>query len=205
MNLDFKFILAGTAVILLLIPLYIYRRQVFPFIYRGGNFKAFLINLKQYIHTNYPKINFNFDIVEKTIEEKDIPVRQMLVLENIVSQFSNFEYETQTQKSINKELLWSSYERNSKPLKEKYPNDWPRRKECVWNRDNGKCDRCGTKVKLVDAQITFVKSLRNGGGYNFENLVTLCSDCNKILNSSNIENTSKDLLIQEHIIKEVLR
>lgn len=204
MNLDIKFILAGSLIILLLIPLYIYRKQVFSFIYRGGDFEAFLVNLKQYVRLNYPRISFKFDIVEETIEEKDVQVRQMIVLENIVAQFSAAEYETQTQRSINKELLWSNYEQNSKAVKEKYPNDWPRRKECAWNRDNGNCNRCGTKVKLVDAQVAFVKSLKNGGGYNFENLVTLCSDCNKIMNSSNIENTTKDLLIQDKLIKETI-
>lgn len=204
MNLDIRFIISGTVIILLLIPLYIYRKRVFKFIYKGVDFKTFLINLKYYLEDHYPRIPFNFDIVEKTIDEKNQQLRQMLVIEDMIGQFSNHEFDVQTQSCISNELLWSNYEQNSKPAKDKYPKDWSRRKECTWNRDNGKCKRCGTQTKLVDAQISFVKSIKNGGGYNFENLFTLCSDCNKIINSTNIQNTSKDLVIQEKLIKETL-
>jgi hypothetical protein len=183
MILDTDFIIIGSIIIILLIPLYIYRKKVYSFFTRQGDFETFEENIKNYLHTYYPKIEFDYSIIQKTKMEKDAKLRQILVIEDLVSQFFDFEYELETQKCIHKDFLWSTYEQNCKPIKEKLPNDWSKRKEFTYRRDNCKCKRCGLNIELIDAQIILIRPLANGGGYNFENLITLCSDCNKILNS----------------------
>ncbi|AXX85976.1 HNH endonuclease [Malaciobacter marinus] len=183
MILDTDFIIIGSIIIILLTPLYIYRKKVYNFFTRQGDFETFEENIKNYLHTYYPKIEFDYSIIQKTKMEKDAKLRQILVIEDLVSQFFDFEYELETQKCIHKDFLWSTYEQNCKPIKEKLPNDWSKRKEFTYRRDNCKCKRCGLNIELIDAQIILIRPLANGGGYNFENLITLCSDCNKILNS----------------------
>ncbi|MFY9075951.1 HNH endonuclease signature motif containing protein [Malaciobacter mytili] len=201
MRLEADFIITGTLIILLLVPLYIYRKKVFKFLYRKGDFKSFFNDVKNYLNSEYPNIPFDYTLNSRIKEEKDIKIKQTLLVEYLVSQFTEYEYTIQTQNSINKELLWSTYDQNCKPLKDKLPSDWPKRKEFTFKRDKEQCKRCGHKVKLYDAYISFIKPISEGGGYNFENLITLCVDCNKIINKT----SSKNSLIEEHLMKKVTK
>ena len=205
MRLDLEFILFGCIIILILIPLYIYRKEIYNRFRKTGNIQIFLKDVDAYLSTHHPKVSFDFkNILQKVEEEKDIRVKEILIVEDLVRQFSSYEYELTTQKSISKDKLWSSYDSNSKLLKDnKFPIDWNQRKEAAWIRDKNKCNRCGTKVKLVDAQALLAKQMKNGGGFNLENIVILCSDCSRILKSSNIERTSKDLLILDNLMRRV--
>ncbi len=201
MKLEIDFIIIGIIIILLLTPLYIYRKRIFKFLYyKQGDFKSFLYHIKNYLKSEYPYIPFNYTLNSKIEEEKNIKVKKTLFIEHLVTQFIKYEYKTQTQDSINKEFLWSTYEQNCKPIKDKFPTDWPKRKEFTFKRDQAKCKRCGHKVRLQDAYISFVKPTSEGGGYNFENLITFCVDCNKIINKI----SSKNYLIEEHLLKEII-
>jgi hypothetical protein len=204
MFLDFKFVFFGSLVILSLIPLYIYRKEIYKRFSKKGNIKVFIKDLKAYLTYNYPKINFNFDIVEK-IDEKDLlKTKQILIIEDLARQFVYFEYELSTQKGVPKEKLWSSYDQNSTLHKDnKFPIDWPQRKEAAWNREEGNCNRCGTKTKLVDANALLAKQMKNGGGFNLENVVILCNDCARIIKSQNLEKTKKDLNFLDKLMKKV--
>ncbi|PHO08725.1 HNH endonuclease [Malaciobacter canalis] len=201
MILDTDFIIIGSIIIILLIPLYIYRKKVYSFFTRQGDFQTFEENIKNYLNTYYPKIEFDYSIVQKTNMEKDAKLRQILVIEDLVSQFFDFKYELETQKCIHKDFLWSTYEQNCKPIKGKLPNDWAKRKEFTYRRDNCKCKRCGLSIELIDAHIVFIRPLSNGGGYNFENLITLCTDCNKILNSQ--IKSFRSSIIEDRLLKKV--
>jgi len=204
MFLDFKFVFFGSLVTLSLIPLYIYRKEIYKRFSKKGNLKVFIKDLNAYLTYNYPKINFNFDIVEKLDEKDLLKTKQILIIEDLNNQFSYYEYELSTQKSVSKEKLWSSYDQNSTLHKDnKFPIDWPQRKEAAWNREEGKCNRCGTKTKLVDANALLAKQMKDGGGFNLENVVILCNDCTRIIKSSNLEKTKKDLNFLDKLMKKV--
>lgn len=136
------------------------------------------------MNQNHPKIKIDYSIIGKSENEKDIKIRETIIVENIVKQFFEYHYSKNTQNIIEKEKLWPNYEEKSKP-NNKYPSDWPQRKELVWKRDEKSCKRCGNKLELKNSYISFVKNIEDNGGYNFENIFTLCADCNMILNSTN--------------------
>ena len=204
MVLDFQFIIYGLIITGALIPLYIYRQEVFKGFYKKGSIKTFLKDVEIYLSVHHPKIPFDYSIASKFEDEKDIRIKETLIAEALVSQFANYEYELKTQRGISKDKIWSGYDSNSKLLKDnKLPIDWAQRKEAAWMRDNNKCNRCGTKTKLVDASALLAKQMRNGGGFNLENIVILCSDCSRIIKSSNVEKTSRDLHILDNLIRRV--
>lgn len=203
MVLDLRFVIAGFLIIFALIPLYIYRKTIFKHFYKGGNIKAFMRDMNLILKQDYPKIPFNFNILSKYEDEKDIRTKEILIVENFVRQFCNYEYELNTQASVPREKLWSSYDKNCALQKDnKYPNDWNQRKEAAWSREK-RCNRCGTKIKLVDAQTLLAKQMKNGGGFNLENIVILCHDCSRIIKSTNIEKTAKDLHILDRLMISV--
>ncbi len=205
MKLDIEFIIYSVIIIFCLIPLYIYRKEIYSKFSKSGNIKIFIKDIDAYLSLHYPKINFDFsNILKKVEEEKDIKIKEILVVEDLVSQFATYEYELTTQTSVSRDKLWSSYDNNSKLLKDnKFPIDWNQRKEAAWIRDKNKCNRCGTKIKLIDSQALLAKQMRNGGGFNLENIVILCSDCARLVRTSNIEKTSRDLLISDRLMKQV--
>ncbi|MCP4969018.1 MAG: HNH endonuclease [Arcobacter sp.] len=205
MVLDLQFIIFGSIIILSLVPLYIYREKVFKKFYKSNNdIKFFLENIAIYLSATYPKIPFRNNNFKKYTKENNMRTQEILIIEELVKQYVNYEYELKTQKSIPKEKLWSSYEKNSKLLKDnKLPIDWQQRKETACLRDNNKCNRCGTKIKSSNANILLAKQMKNGGGFNLENIVVLCPDCTKILKSSNLEKTSRDLNILDNLMKKV--
>lgn len=204
MILDLQFILIASIIIACLLPLYIYRQQLYKRVYKTGSIKAFLKDVEIYLNINHPKMEFDFKVVSKFENEKDIRIKQTLIVEEFVKQFAYYDYELKTQKGISKDKLWNTYMSNSQLLKDnKLPPDWAQRKEVAWNREQGKCTRCGTKTKLVDSNILLVKQMKDGGGFNLENLVLLCSDCTRIIKSENVERTRGDLKIYDNLMKKV--
>ena len=200
MRLDITFIIASILLISSLLPLYIYRKKIFSFKYKkGDNFSLFIRDLKLHMTQHHPKIKIDYSIIGKSENEHDIKIRETLIVENIVQQFFNYSYQKKTQESVDKENLWLNYmERsNSNP---KYPNDWTQRKEFAWKRDNKCCNRCGDNISLDSTYTNFVKEIKDGGGYNFENIIILCSDCNKVLNSTNSKNTLSSLSISDTLM-----
>ncbi len=192
MNLDIKFIILSLILIAAIVPLYIYREKLISLVYKKGDIKNFLSDIKLHMSQNHPFIPINYSIVEKTKEEKDIRVRETLIVESLIEQFLKFEYDKMTQGTVSKDKLWTGYEEKSKSAEQK-PSDWKARRELAWNRDNQRCNRCGQVIKLNEAQIDFVKSIKSGGGYNIENLVVLCGDCNKITNNQNIKPSTLEI------------
>lgn len=202
MILDSSFIISSSLLIACLIPLYIYRQRVFSFAYKTGSLEFFIKDLKQHMKENHPKITFDYSIIEKTKDEKDIRIRETLIVEEIISQFFYHKYEKNTQKGISRDKLWTSYEEKSFS-NPKTPIDWQERRELAWVRDENKCNRCGTQIKLDDVFTAFAKDISKGGGYNFENIIILCSDCNKVLNVKNPKNTIASLHLNDVLMKYV--
>jgi hypothetical protein len=196
-RLDINFTIASILLISSLLPLYIYRKKIFAFKYKkGDNLPLFIKDLKLHMTQHHPKIKIDYSIIGKSENEDDLKIRETLIVEDIVQQFFNYNYQKKTQKSVEKEKLWLNYmeKSNSNP---KYPNDWSQRKELSWKKDNKCCNRCGDRIALDSTYTNFVKDIKDGGGYNFENIVILCSDCNKILNSTNDKNTISSLALND--------
>ncbi|PLY05694.1 MAG: hypothetical protein C0625_12810 [Arcobacter sp.] len=206
MELDLEFVIYGLIIILALIPLYIYRKAIYKKFYKTGNIKNFLRDIDAYLSVHHPKIKFDYSHILKKVEleEKDIRIKETLIVEELVRQYANQDYELSTQKSIDKDKLWSSYDQNSKLLKDnKFPIDWNQRKEAAWMRDENRCNRCGIKMKLLDSHALLAKQMRNGGGFNLENIVILCNDCTRVIKSANLERTAKDLNILDNLMRRV--
>lgn len=199
MVLDIEFIIFSSILIGAIIPLYIYRQKIFSFAYKTGSMEIFIRDVKLHLKKDHPKINFDYSIIEKTSDEKDIRVRQTIIVEDLVSQYFTYDYLKVTQGTIAKDKLWTNYEEKSKS-NAKTPSDWSQRRELAWNRDHEKCNRCGTKSKLNDSMNIFVKDISDGGGYNVENIITLCSDCYRIINSKNHANTMATLNLHDKLM-----
>ncbi|MDZ7819125.1 MAG: HNH endonuclease [Aliarcobacter sp.] len=199
MLLDIDFIISSGLLIACLLPLYIYRKKIFTRYKSGGTFHLFVKDLKLHMTQHHPKIKIDYSIIDKTENEKNTKLRETLIVENVVQQFFEYPYKKNTQEAIPKEKLWINYMEKS-TSNPKYPSDWPQRKELAWKRDNNCCNRCGDKIALNNSFSIFVKDIKDGGGYNFENIIILCSDCNKILNSTNVKNTISSLNLNDRLI-----
>jgi hypothetical protein len=197
--LDIDFIIVGILLIIFLLPLYIYRKKIFVKYKSDGNFQLFVKDLKLIMNQHHPKIKIDYSIISKTENEKNIQLRETLIVENIIKQFFDYSYEKESQEMIPKDKLWANYMVKS-VSNAKYPSDWQQRKELAWKRDNKCCNRCGDKIALDNTFSIFVKNIKDGGGYNFENIIILCSDCNKILNSTNTKNTLFSLAINDRLM-----
>lgn len=204
MVLDITFIISGCLIILSFVPLYIYRKEIYIKLIRKADIKTFIKDLISYLKLNYPKIDFDFNATNKFKDEEDEKLRQILIIEEFVKQFTYYEYSLSTQGSVPKNMLWSSYDQNSILLKDnKFPTDWAQRKKTAWIRDKGSCNRCGCKIELQNSNALLAKQMKDGGGFNLENIVTLCNDCSRIMKSSDLEKTKRDLNILDALMKKV--
>lgn len=201
MVLDLDFVIYSSLLVLTLIPLYIYREKIFKFKYEnGGNFDLFIKDLKLHMQKHHPKIFIDYSIIGKTIDEKNLKLREALIIEDLVQQFFYFSYEKKTQKPVPREKLWQNYEEKS-ISNTKMPSDWIQRKELAYQRDSKCCNRCGDTLPSVnDTYTIFIKEIEKGGGYNLENIAILCNDCHKILNSKNEKQTLQSLTINDKLL-----
>jgi hypothetical protein len=198
--LDFTYVFYSSFIIACLLPLYIYREKIFSKNYKNNEgFPLFLKDLKEHMSNFHPKIAINYSIIEKTANEPDLDLRETLIVENVVEQFFNYPYSKKTQNDIPREKHWINYEEKS-ISNTKYPSDWPLRKEFSWKRDNKCCNRCGNNLNLKDSHTCFVKDIKDGGGYNLENIITLCIDCNKVIHSQNPKSTMSSLVLNERLM-----
>lgn len=201
MNLGISFILASIGIFALLLPLYIYvkKKKHLPFL--KSDLDYFKHEVEIYFSNNHPKIPINFDIFEKSKTAKHEHIEEILVIEDLVTQFAHAPYTFQTQATPDKELLWRTYEDASIPIKGKLPKDWSRRKELIYRRDHQACQRCGQKIKLDNAYAGIIKPIEHGGTYHLENLVTLCVDCNRIMKAEDVSKIVPSLQSYDKLIE----
>jgi len=204
MKLGIDFVIYSLIALSLLSPVYLYRKKIFKFLYKPSDFITFLTEVKKYFNLNHPRINVSYSIVEQTLNEQNPKTRQILVVENLLSQFCEFEMFITTQTPVDKEHLWQTYENDALPKKDKLPKDWLRRKDTAWKRDNCQCKRCGIKIQMNDTQIYLIKDIKDGGTYHFENMITVCNDCNRILNSTDLGKTVKSLDITDSLMNKII-
>ena len=140
-------------------------------------FQLFLDLVNSYLKREYPSINFDLSFYKDKKEEDNLKVQKATLIAEVIRQFADFHWEKKTQKSVKKEILWSGYGVNSQPSK-KIPQDFLRRKELVFFREEGICNRCGNIMdKIQKSSIILAQESGKNGGYNIENLILLCSSC----------------------------
>ena len=140
-------------------------------------FQLFLDLVNSYLKREYPSINFDLSFYKDKKEEDNLKVQKATLIAEVIRQFADFHWEKKTQKSVKKEILWSGYGVNSQPNK-KIPQDFLRRKELVFFREQGTCNRCGNIMdKIQKSSIILAQGSGENGGYNIENLILLCSSC----------------------------
>ena len=140
-------------------------------------FQLFLDLVNSYLKREYPSINFDLSFYKEKKEEDNLKVQKATLIAEVIRQFADFHWEKKTQKSVKKEILWSGYGVNSQPNK-KIPQDFLRRKELVFFREEGICNRCGNIMdKIQKSSIILAQESGKNGGYNIENLILLCSSC----------------------------
>ncbi|MCK5111269.1 MAG: HNH endonuclease [Arcobacteraceae bacterium] len=182
------FIISSTILIVVIFSfLYIYRKKIFKAYYQEIDFDLFEKQIKEYLQTNHPKINFNYKIINSSQNELNPKTRCYTIIDNLVEQFINTDIDTNfTPRPISQNQLWDSYTFNAKPIGTKLPDDWAKRKMVVAVRDNNICQRCGIHTKPENIHLFLLKSIKDGGQFYLENLIIICKDCQKVT-------TKKDL------------
>ena len=159
-----------------------FRKQILAFFYKDTSFNVFTSNLKIYLEKTYPNIKFDYSIIETSKSEPNPEVRKYLIADNIITQYQRIQLDkSKFPKSTPQKLLWSGYVFNCEPNKNKLPNDWAKRKNALFLRDKKRCFRCSKYIDINSMKIYMIKSLEDGGKYYLENLLPVCSDCEKIL------------------------
>ncbi|PIF04204.1 MAG: hypothetical protein CSA86_02465 [Arcobacter sp.] len=177
---------------LLAISIFVYtvKKQIMKLFYPKTTLDLFISKLKIFLVKKYPDIAFDYTIIKLSATEKNPELRKYMIVDDIIDQFKRITINTSKYpKSTPKKLQWSSYIFNSEPIKNKLPKDWIQRKNALCLRDNRKCFRCSTSVDMNNVYPKMIKPLENGGKYYLENLIPLCSDCDKILNNDPKKNS----------------
>lgn len=173
-------------------------------VYANSDLDLLIKEIEIYLTNTYPHIVFDYQKIEKIKNDQQILTKDILIIEEIVTQFATFECTFTPKKYVNKEQLWNGYEALSVPLKDKLPKDFMKRKELALQMYHRQCARCGQKIDMNDSMTYLIKKLENGGSYRFENIAVLCSDCNKILTSNNdISKTIASLHIHDYLIQKI--
>jgi len=178
--------------------IYTVREPIMRYFNNKGNFQEFENDIKEYLYVTYPKISFDYTVIDSTKQEPSEDLRKNMVVDNIIDQFKKISLDkSRYPKATNAGKLWSSYTFNCEPNKNKVPSDMPQRINELLTREHQQCFRCSKKLKISSAHFYMLIALQNGGRYQLENLVPVCIDCKKIL--SNDPNKLNSLKIKEDL------
>ncbi|MEO6884101.1 MAG: HNH endonuclease signature motif containing protein [Bacteroidia bacterium] len=101
--------------------------------------------------------------------------------------------------------FWGNEEKYRTTEKGRNPTDWSLRRELVYNRDNGQCQRCGKNEKINTCHIHHIIRRANDGNHALENLVVLCRSCHTLMDGHSKMQSFRDYYISKskiiHIIK----
>lgn len=158
-----------------------FRKQIMKLFYPETSLDLFISKIKTFVEKKYPDIKFDYTIIEISSSEKNPDLRKYMIADDMIDQFKRITIdESKYSKRTTKELQWSSYLFNCEPNKDKLPTDWMQRKNALFLRDNRKCFRCSTYIDITTLYPKMIRSLKDGGKYYLENLIPLCSDCDKL-------------------------
>ena len=185
--LGLDFIISSLIWLFLIITfVFIFREQLKKLFYKKSTFDFFISKLKNYLQNTYPDIKFDYNIIEQSKIEPNPDTRKYLIIDDILKQYLNIELDqSKYPKGMPENLHWSGYAFNCEPNKNKLPTDWLQRKNALLIRDKNKCFRCSKTLDINSINIHLIRPLENGGKYFFENLLSVCRDCEKILSGDN--------------------
>ncbi|MEA3353842.1 MAG: HNH endonuclease signature motif containing protein [Campylobacterota bacterium] len=173
--------------ILVFLFIFIFKEQIKKLLYGASTFDLFLTKLKTYLKKTYPKIKFNFDIIEESKIEENPSTRKYLIADNIVTQFIALKIDPSSYPSgTPSNIHWSGYAFHCEPNKDKLPKDWAQRKQALLARDKKVCFRCGKNITAANMEVHMIRGLDQGGKYFLENLLPVCKDCHKLLDHKKI-------------------
>jgi len=159
----------------------------------------FIKKLQTYLKETYPKIKFDYSRLKK-LNDTNVDTLKFLIIDNLVEQYINIEFKPTTKPYLKTNKLWSSYVVYSTPSK-KYnlPPDWLKRKDIVYERENGICQRCYKKIELKTSDLVLINPLSKGGNFYLENLALTCIDCKKIIEAKRNNSNIKYLHFRENL------
>ena len=158
-----------------------YIESISPIITRCYNLLTNKINDK------YPLIKFNFPDVKNIIETIPFPQNKELniLLKDLLEPIVDIARDNYMDKQfpIDAADIVNYNTNNVTSQLDLYtnPSDWNRKRELVYNRDNGSCKRCGVRLNLEQCHIHHLIRRSKGGGHELSNLVTLCRDCHSLM------------------------
>ena len=164
-----------------------------------NRFQLFVDLVNSYLKREYPNITFDLSFYENNEEEDKLKVQKAILIYEGRRQLADFKWEKRTQKSVKKDLIWSGYGINSQPNK-KIPQDFLRRKELVFFREQGSCNRCGNVMdKIQKSSIILAQESDENGVYNVENLILLCSNCYNLIQNQDKSFSEISLRIRDDL------
>jgi len=162
-----------------------FRKHIMKLFYPKTTLDLFLSKLKTHLSKTYPDIKFDFTIIEISKSEKNPELRKYMIADDMIDQFHRIKIDKERYpKTTPQELQWSSYVFNSEPHRDKLPKDWAQRKNALFLREHRKCFRCSTYIDLSSLYPKLIRPLKDGGKYYLENMIPLCSDCDKLLSDN---------------------
>jgi hypothetical protein len=180
--------------------MFAFRKKIFPFLYKDADMDKFLNELDAYLKKTYPKIKFDYKFLNTLEDEPNPDAKKYALIDNIINQYITLSFKPPAQKSVPTNLLWSSYAFDSKPNGDKLPQDWLKRKNVVYERDEKTCQRCSKEIHIKDADLFLIKPIDKNGNYYLENLILVCTDCAKIEKNKLDQNVNvKYLQIKENL------
>ncbi len=167
-----------------------FRKKIFKRFYQDESIDQFIEKLKHYLKKTYPKISFNYSIIDATKDEPNSDTRKYTIISDIFNQYTALSIPKNKLPTLTpKELQWNEYVFNCEPNKQKLPPDWGKRKNALLTRDDHQCLRCSKRLTISSTEIYMLRSLQEGGKYYLENLIPVCKDCKKILEKDSLEKT----------------
>ena len=192
-------ILSSLLLISIFVFVFLFKDKIFKKQYEPLEDDSFKNEVITYLKSTYPKFRFDFSILDEKVSNEDALTTKYSQIDNLINQYiNNRPFSKKFLKPIKTDNLWSEYAFYSKPNKDKLPPDWLKRKKVAYERDNNSCVRCSKKETMKDCVLHVVTPINEGGQYYLENLATLCTDCNKILNKK-----SSALKIKEELYEFV--
>jgi len=162
-----------------------FRKHIIKLFYPKTTLDLFISKLKTYLTKTYPIIKFDYTIIQVSTSEKNPELRKYMIADDVIDQFKRITIDpSRYPKTTPKELQWSSYIFNCEPNKDKLPKDWMQRKNALFIRENRKCFRCSTYIDITTIYPKLIRPLKDGGKYYLENMIPLCSDCDKLLSDN---------------------
>lgn len=176
-----------------------FRKKIFKRFYEDEPFTEFLYYLKEYLEKNFPKLKFDLSIIEKSESEPNPDTRKMIIISDIITQFTNLKLDKSKLPTVTPPSLhqWDGYVFNCEPNRQKLPPDWIKRKNALLQRDHKLCFRCTKSIDMGTMDIHMLRSLNEGGKYYLENLIPVCKDCKKILD--NDPKTNRNLKLKDDL------